>query len=83
MACAAAVDRVLPDVKSSSPLESISLSGITLLQADFGSSLIKLRKEKSDDIGAPHIPEVLWSDIGGLAHAKRDILETIQVFIFL
>ncbi len=59
---------------------------------DMMKSLEGTRKEQAEEIGAPDIPkvlvlfsycydglQVLWSDIGGLADAKRDILETIQV----
>lgn len=57
----------------------ISRAGVCLTLADVEAAMDHLRKEQAEDIGAPHIPQVLWSDIGGLAQAKKDILETIQV----
>lgn len=32
-----------------------------------------------DSVGAPKIPQVKWEDVGGLAEAKKEILDTVQV----
>jgi peroxin-6 len=61
---------------------AMMISGICITLLDIEHTLSQQRKETADDIGAPQIPEVLWSDIGGLAQAKQDILETIQVLTF-
>ena len=60
-------------------IELVAKSGVQVAQRDFEASLTQMRKEQAVEIGAPQIPQVSWSDIGGLAHAKKEILETIQV----
>ena len=57
----------------------VRAAGVVVCACDVDAALEQQRKEQADDIGAPHIPSVQWSDVGGLAHAKREILETIQV----
>lgn len=47
--------------------------------ADFDAALSKARASYSQSIGAPNIPNVSWDDVGGLAHIKSDILDTIQL----
>jgi len=47
--------------------------------ADFDMALSKARSSYSENIGAPKIPNVSWDDVGGLAHVKSDILDTIQL----
>lgn len=47
--------------------------------ADFEIALSKARESYSESIGAPKIPVVSWDDVGGLAHVKSDILDTIQL----
>ncbi|CCH62715.1 hypothetical protein TBLA_0I00550 [Henningerozyma blattae CBS 6284] len=37
------------------------------------------RAEYSRSIGAPTIPNVLWDDVGGVEHAKKEILDTIDM----
>ncbi|KAI0710443.1 AAA-domain-containing protein [Cerioporus squamosus] len=54
-------------------------AGIPLTAADFESALGKARASYSESIGAPKIPSVSWDDVGGLAHVKSDILDTIQL----
>ncbi len=54
-------------------------AGIPLTAADFESALGKARASYSESIGAPKIPSVTWDDVGGLAHVKSDILDTIQL----
>ncbi|KAI0948498.1 hypothetical protein AcV7_009223 [Taiwanofungus camphoratus] len=54
-------------------------AGIPLLAADFDIALADSRASYSDSIGAPKIPSVSWDDVGGLAHVKADILDTIQL----
>ncbi|EIE87049.1 hypothetical protein RO3G_11760 [Rhizopus delemar RA 99-880] len=57
----------------------IQAAGITLTAADFDAALGEARASYSDSIGAPKIPNVTWDDVGGLAHVKDDILDTIQL----
>ena len=58
---------------------SIRLAGFDLLAGDFEDALGKARELYSESIGAPKIPTVSWDDVGGLAHVKHDILDTIQL----
>ncbi|KXN87722.1 Peroxisomal biogenesis factor 6 [Leucoagaricus sp. SymC.cos] len=46
---------------------------------DFDNALKRVRAAYSENIGAPKIPNVTWDDVGGLAHVKADILDTIQL----
>lgn len=52
---------------------------VPLTASDFEFALAKARSSYSESIGAPKIPNVSWEDVGGLAHAKFDILDTIQL----
>jgi peroxin-6 len=55
-------------------------SGATsLLAQDFESAVDLARKNFADSIGAPKIPNVQWSDVGGLTHVKDAVTETIQL----
>ena len=46
---------------------------------DFEQALKKSKVSYTENFGAPRIPKVSWSDIGGLATAKADILDTIRL----
>ena len=59
--------------------DSIPIDQIPLSAADFDAALGKARDSYSESIGAPKIPSVSWDDVGGLAHVKHDILDTIQL----
>ncbi|EMD34491.1 hypothetical protein CERSUDRAFT_97749 [Gelatoporia subvermispora B] len=54
-------------------------AGLPLTAADFEVALGDARASFSENIGAPKIPSVSWDDVGGLAHVKADILDTIQL----
>ncbi|KAF9812997.1 hypothetical protein IEO21_05830 [Rhodonia placenta] len=54
-------------------------AGIPIIAADFELALLESRASYSENIGAPKIPSVSWDDVGGLAHVKADILDTIQL----
>ncbi|KAH9483816.1 Peroxisomal biogenesis factor 6 [Psilocybe cubensis] len=74
---AASIDRATSTsglVKNDTFLRNIALSA-----ADFDVALSKARESYSESIGAPKIPSVSWDDVGGLAHVKTDILDTIQL----
>lgn len=58
---------------------SIRLAGLDVMACDFEDALGKARELYSESIGAPKIPTVSWDDVGGLAHVKHDILDTIQL----
>jgi peroxin-6 len=74
--------------KASSSLEKVSTRDIELAGGHFSNSLTKAdldsavdaaRKNFADAIGAPKIPNVGWSDVGGLTHVKDAVMETIQL----
>jgi peroxin-6 len=51
----------------------------SLTKADFDTAVDAARKNFADSIGAPKIPNVGWSDVGGLTHVKDAVMETIQL----
>ncbi|KII88818.1 hypothetical protein PLICRDRAFT_42057 [Plicaturopsis crispa FD-325 SS-3] len=61
------------------PEADLKNAGVPLTGADFEVALGKARTSYSESIGAPKIPNVSWDDVGGLAHVKSDILDTIQL----
>lgn len=70
--------KTLPDVTQITA-QDIQAAGIILSAADFDAALGEARASYSDSIGAPKIPTVTWDDVGGMAHVKDDILDTIQL----
>ncbi|KAF8163058.1 P-loop containing nucleoside triphosphate hydrolase protein [Crassisporium funariophilum] len=74
---AASIERVMK--LTSLKWEDLSSSVIPLSANDFDVALGKARDSYSESIGAPKIPNVTWDDVGGLAHVKSDILDTIQL----
>jgi len=51
----------------------------SLTKADLDAAVDAARKNFADSIGAPKIPNVGWSDVGGLTHVKDAVMETIQL----
>ncbi|KAF2733220.1 peroxin 6 [Polyplosphaeria fusca] len=51
----------------------------SLTKADLDGAVEAARKNFADSIGAPKIPNVTWSDVGGLTHVKDAVMETIQL----
>ncbi|KAG6845032.1 hypothetical protein H0H87_001369 [Tephrocybe sp. NHM501043] len=72
----AAVDRA---IRSGARPFQVPQAGLALTATDFEVALAKSRSSYSESIGAPKIPNVTWDDVGGLAHVKSDILDTIQL----
>lgn len=60
-------------------LEDFINAGIPVSALDFEVALEQARSAYSRNIGAPKIPNVTWNDVGGLAHVKKDIADTIQL----
>ncbi|KYM82398.1 Peroxisomal biogenesis factor 6 [Atta colombica] len=52
---------------------------LTLEQEDFDRAYEYMQSVYFDSKGAPHIPEVHWEDIGGLADLKHEIIRKIQL----
>ncbi|GAO19503.1 hypothetical protein UVI_02054320 [Ustilaginoidea virens] len=51
----------------------------SLTASDFEVAVEAARKNFSDSIGAPKIPNVTWDDVGGLSNVKDAVAETIQL----
>ena len=64
-------------------VKDITISGgaaaTSITPADFEDAVDFARKNFADSIGAPKIPNVQWSDVGGLTHVKDAVIETIQL----
>lgn len=64
-------------------IKDIQMSGgpaaTSVLAADFDAAVDLARKNFADSIGAPKIPNVQWSDVGGLTNVKDAVMETIQL----
>ncbi|KFY87360.1 hypothetical protein V500_07005 [Pseudogymnoascus sp. VKM F-4518 (FW-2643)] len=63
-------------------VRDVQLSGgpsRSLTSADFNHAVEHARQNFADAIGAPKIPNVTWDDVGGLAHVKDAVMETIQL----
>lgn len=51
----------------------------SITRQDFDLATEAARRNFSDSIGAPRIPNVSWDDVGGLSHVKSAVMETIQL----
>lgn len=49
----------------------------SLTMQHFEMNLARMQADFSDSLGAPKVPKVLWSDIGGLAKLKDEIQSSI------
>ncbi|KAJ1309501.1 hypothetical protein OPQ81_006276 [Rhizoctonia solani] len=67
-----------PDIATPTTRD-LTLAIIPITARDFESALDGARAAYSESIGAPKIPNVSWDDVGGLAHVKGEILDTIQL----
>ncbi|ODN81514.1 hypothetical protein L202_01936 [Cryptococcus amylolentus CBS 6039] len=72
-------DYALKRASSTYSLPRALQAGVSLTAADITKAIDTARMAYSDSIGAPKIPDVSWSDVGGLADVKQDILDTIQL----
>ncbi|CAL1290211.1 unnamed protein product [Larinioides sclopetarius] len=59
--------------------EDIIFASVPVVQKDLINALENLQSKFAEAIGAPKIPNVKFEDIGGLAHVKQEILDTIQL----
>ncbi|CCG83172.1 Peroxisome assembly factor-2 [Taphrina deformans PYCC 5710] len=57
----------------------LHVAGAWVNGEDFDHAIGEARRNYSDSIGAPKIPNVTWEDVGGLASVKDDIMDTIQL----
>lgn len=53
--------------------------GLALTRRDFESTLRELQARQGALIGRPKIPNVKWSDVGGLEDVKQEITDTIRL----
>ncbi|BFZ54887.1 peroxisomal assembly protein [Savitreella phatthalungensis] len=74
-----ALDRLESYARPSNSLEDLEIAGFWITDSDLEASIEEARRNYSDAIGAPKIPNVTWADVGGLAGVKNDILDTIQL----
>ena len=51
----------------------------TINQQDIESALEKIHLEYKEMLGMPDIPQISWSDVGGLANVKAEIVDTIKL----
>ncbi|KDQ59383.1 hypothetical protein JAAARDRAFT_153154 [Jaapia argillacea MUCL 33604] len=75
----ASIERVVQSTSSNLSKADVSHAGVPLSALDFDVGLAQARAAYSESIGAPKIPSVSWEDVGGLAHVKSEILDTIQL----
>ncbi|XP_075719891.1 peroxisome biogenesis factor 6 [Rhinoderma darwinii] len=54
-------------------------AGFPVTSRDLDCALSELQEAHSEAIGAPKIPCVRWTDVGGLEDAKRQLLDTVQL----
>ena len=59
--------------------ERYSKCGVQISNESLELAIGKIRKNNAERSGAPSIPNVQWSDIGGLDYVRETILETIQL----
>ncbi|KAJ3025672.1 peroxisomal assembly protein, partial [Rhizophlyctis rosea] len=59
--------------------DDVVKAGVAIMANDFAVALDGARAAHSDTIGAPKIPTVTWDDVGGLAHVKEAVFDTIQL----
>lgn len=52
---------------------------VELTQKIIDEALEALPSAAAMDIGAPKIPQVYWKDVGGLGHAKDEIMDMVQL----
>ncbi|EJD02070.1 AAA-domain-containing protein [Fomitiporia mediterranea MF3/22] len=72
-----AAERSMVDTREN--MISVRSGKLILNEDDCTGAVEKSRISFSQNIGAPSIPKVSWSDVGGLASVKQDILDTIQL----
>lgn len=57
--------------------EDLSITDSCLKMENFDKELNAMQADFSDSLGAPKVPKVLWSDIGGLIKLKDEIQSSI------
>ncbi|EKG11917.1 ATPase AAA+ type core [Macrophomina phaseolina MS6] len=82
-ALVAAANKALPQDSPQITVQDLQLAGgsatSSLTTADWTAAVDAARKNFADAIGAPKIPNVQWSDVGGLTNVKEAVTETIQL----
>ncbi|ELR23296.1 Peroxin 6 (Pex6), putative [Acanthamoeba castellanii str. Neff] len=59
--------------------EAVCAAGVVVTAEDIEAGIDKVSSHRASNISAPNIPNIQWEDVGGLAHVKREILDTIQL----
>lgn len=82
-AIVATANKALPQDTPQLTVQDLKLAGghatSSLATADLAAAVDAARKNFADAIGAPKIPNVQWSDVGGLTNVKEAVTETIQL----
>lgn len=82
-AIVATANKALPQDTPQLTVQDLKLAGghatSSLTTADLAAAVDAARKNFADAIGAPKIPNVQWSDVGGLTNVKEAVTETIQL----
>lgn len=58
--------------------DGLLAAGFPVTSQDLDCALADLQEANSEALGAPKVPCVHWADVGGLEHAKRQLLDTVQ-----
>ncbi|CAG9816067.1 unnamed protein product [Phaedon cochleariae] len=58
---------------------STSIGEVNLGDVNFLKAIDHMQKNYNDSLGAPKVPKVLWSDVGGLGDVKEEIIKTINL----
>ncbi|KAJ1569194.1 peroxisomal assembly protein, partial [Cladochytrium tenue] len=74
-----AIDRVLSRSSDGISDEDIARAGPVVSMAEFEAALSLAKLAHADSIGAPKIPSVTWEDVGGMAHVREALVETIKL----
>ncbi|KAJ3192813.1 peroxisomal assembly protein [Irineochytrium annulatum] len=74
-----AIEGVLCKSSISYTEDDIIRAGLLVTSKDVEKAMSVVRASQSETLGAPKIPNVTWEDVGGLAHVKEAIVDTIQL----
>ncbi|KAI9360389.1 AAA-domain-containing protein [Zopfochytrium polystomum] len=74
-----AVDRIALLVPEDTSDADILRAGVLISAADFEAAVARSKLAHADSIGAPKIPNVTWDDVGGMAHVRETLVDTIQL----
>lgn len=71
--------RVVSAVSANTSDVDIERARVAVLNKDFEVAIASAKASHGDSIGAPKIPNVTWEDVGGMAHVRETLVDTIQL----